>query len=153
MKSTIAFMFFMLFLAGIAFVNLRGMKDTEDALVTTVAQLADVAWRPTHLGEMNIDEETEMRMQFEVTGQFNGHGGCNRFFGSYDLIDGALAIGPIGATRMACPEPSMSMEISYFEALAGTKSAHRIGNQLAVKNDAGENLVRFVATERDQPDQ
>ncbi|MDH3987872.1 MAG: META domain-containing protein [Gammaproteobacteria bacterium] len=153
MKSTIAFMFFMLFLAGIAFVSLRGMQDTEDALVTTASQLADVAWRPTHLGEMTIDEETEMRIQFEVTGQFGGHGGCNRFFGSYELTDEALVIGPIGATRMACPEPSMSMEMSYFEALNGTKSAHRIGNRLAVKNDSGENLVRFVATDRDQPDQ
>jgi len=153
MKSTIAFLFFMLFLAGIAFVNLSGMQDKEDALVTTVAQLADVAWRPTHLGEMTIDEDTEMRIQFEVTGQFGGHGGCNRFFGSYELIDGALIIGPIGATRMACPEPSMSIEISYFEALNGAKSASRIGNRLAVKNADGENLVRFVATERNQPDQ
>ena len=145
-------MFFMLFLAGIAFVNLRGMQDTEDGLVTTVAQLADVAWRPTHLGEMTIDEETEMRIQFEVTGQFGGHGGCNRFFGSYELTDGALLIGPVGATRMACPEPAMSLEMSYFEALNGTRSARRIGNRLAIKNVEGENLVRFVATERNQPD-
>lgn len=48
-----------------------------------------------------------------------GHAGCNRYFA--DLTDdgrGQVAVGPVGATRMACPEPQMSIEQSYLGLLA-----------------------------------
>jgi len=117
MKATVAFIFFMLFLAGIAFVNLRGMKNAEDTTVTSADQLMDVAWRPTHIGEMPLDEDTAMILQFSPAGQAGGHAGCNRFTGNYALTTGKLIFGPIAATRMACPEPANSLEFSFLEAL------------------------------------
>jgi heat shock protein HslJ len=51
--------------------------------------------------------------------RFNGFGGCNRFFGAYVAgADGGLAIpSPIGATRMACPEPIGKVESALLAAL------------------------------------
>jgi len=150
MKASLAFIFFMLFLAGIAFVNLRGMQSVEATSITSIDELNDVVWRPTHLGEMNVDDDTDMSLQFNNDSQISGHGGCNRFFASYELKDGKLTFGPLGATRMACPEPAASIELSYFEALSATRTAVRVDRRLALKNDAGQTLLRFVAISPDE---
>jgi heat shock protein HslJ len=45
-----------------------------------------------------------------------GFGGCNGFFGSYELEGDRLGFGPIGATRMACPDTG-DMEMAFFRVL------------------------------------
>ena len=147
MKGTLAFIFFMLFLAGIAFVNLRGMQD--GVAVTSAEQVLDVGWRPTHIGEMDVDEETKMTLQFESNGRIGGHGGCNRFFGSYVIEESGLSVSMVGSTRMACPGSDESMEIAYLEILGETRSAARLDERLALKNADGATIARFVAIPRE----
>ena len=145
MKATVAFIFFMLFLAGIAFVNLKGMKSSDDLKVLAPEQLADIAWRATAIGEMRLDEDSGIHVQFDADGQVTGNSGCNRFFGSYELQEGKLSIGPLGATRMACPEPAMSFEISFLAALQSADTAARADDRLAIRNADGVTVARFVA--------
>ena len=147
MKGTVAFMFFMLFLAGIAFVNLRDMQGGRIEIVSADA-LTDVAWRPASLGEMNIDDTTQMYLQFSVDGRIGGHAGCNRYFGGYRFDEGQLLFSMVGASRMACGEPADALEFSYLEALQNTRGAVRAGDRLALRDTDGETLVRFVAIER-----
>ena len=151
MKATVAFMFFMLFLAGIALVNLQGMQDKDDATVTSIDQLTDMAWRPTHIGEMALDDDTQMFLQFNADGQAIGHAGCNRFFGSFELVETKLRFGPIGSTRMSCPEPAGSFEISFLEALDATQSAARVDSRLALRNEDGQSVLRFTSIDRVDP--
>ena len=150
MKATVGFIFFMLFLAGLAFVNLKGMQDASDYEVTSADQLTDVAWRLTNLGEMNVEPDTRMSIRFEVAGKMGGDAGCNRFFGSYELTEGKLVFGPVAATRMACPEPDNSLEISFLEALSTTSTAARAESRLALKDEQGLTVLKFVAIERDE---
>jgi heat shock protein HslJ len=150
MKATVGFIFFMLFLAGLAFVNLKGMKDASDYQVTSADQLTDVSWRLTNLGEMNVEPDTRMSIRFETDGKMGGDAGCNRFFGSYELTDGKLVFGLVAATRMACPEPANSLEISFLEALSATSTAARAESRLALKDEQGLTVLRFVANERDE---
>jgi len=138
-------MFFMLFLAGLAFVNLRGMQDQSTNTVLSPEILTSSAWRPARLAEMKLDEDTQMYVQFDSDGQVSGHAGCNRFFGSYDLNDEKMEIGPLGATRMACPEPAMSFELSFLEALQSTATAALANGRLALKNDRGDTIVLMVS--------
>jgi len=52
-------------------------------------------------------------------GQITGSAGCNRFFA--DVTDkgrGAIAVGPAGSTRMACPPPRMEREQAFLGRLA-----------------------------------
>ena len=47
-----------------------------------------------------------------------GNAGCNRMMGSFEadsLKPGALSIGPVATTRMACPD--MALELSILETL------------------------------------
>ena len=39
-----------------------------------------------------------------------GFAGCNNFFGSYELDGASLKFGPVGSTRMACPDLEMGLE-------------------------------------------
>ena len=148
MKGTIAFIFFMLFLAGIAFVNLRGMQGDAESIISTADQLTDVAWRPIRLGEMAIEEDTPMFLQFDPDGRIGGHAGCNRFFGGYRFDEGQLIFGMVGSTRMACGEPADSLEIAFLEALDNTRGGVRVDERLALRDANGQTLVRFLATDR-----
>ncbi len=148
MKGIVAFLFFMLFLAGIAFVNLRGMQDNPDALVVLPEQLVGTTWRPTHFGEMVVDENVAAFLQFDYDGKMVGHGGCNRIFGDYELYDAKLVFGMIGSTRIACAESVNSLEISFIEALGNTDSALRMDDRLALKDDQKRTILRFAAAPR-----
>jgi len=148
MKAAFAFIFFMLFLAGLAFVNLKSVQEQSDARNATPAEISRSAWRPTHIGEMRLDDDSEIFVLFDLGGQVNGHGGCNRFFGSYELEDGALQVGPLGSTRMACPEPAMSFELSFLEALQTPSNASLVGNKLLLRIAEDHITVRFTAINR-----
>jgi heat shock protein HslJ len=148
MKSAFAFIFFMLFLAGIAFVNLKGVQEQSDARAATPAEISASAWRPTHIGEMRLAADSEMFVQFETSGDVRGHGGCNRYFGSYELEDGSIQVSPLGSTRMACPEPAMSFEISFMEALQSAANANLVSNQLILRSAKDLVTVRFIAIDR-----
>ena len=148
MKAAFAFIFFMLFLAGIAFVNLKGVQEQSDARTATPTEISASAWRPTHIGEMRLDDDSEMFVQFETDGQLRGHGGCNRFFGSYELEDGSLRVGPLGSTRMACPDPAMSFELSFMDALQTPANASFFGNKLVLRTTEDVITVRFTAVDR-----
>ena len=39
------------------------------------------------------------------------------FFGTAEIKGDAIKMGPLGSTRMACPEPAMNQEAKYLEAL------------------------------------
>ena len=153
MKASVGFIFFMLFLAGLAFVNLQGMKERSDNMVLSRSDIADTAWRPTHIGEMRLQDDSEMTIQFKLDNSVVGNSGCNRFFGDYKLTEGALKIGFLGTTRMACPEPGNSFEISYLEALQAARTLTRAESRLAMRDDKGVIVARFVATERDNAEE
>lgn len=148
MKATIAFLFFMLFLAGLLLVNLRNVQNNAEPGSVSLADLVQVAWRPTHLGEMPLPDDTRMRLQFGADGQLSGNGGCNRFTGGFQLNGQKLTIGPVAATRMACPEPIQSFEFSYFEALQAVQIVNLKDDRLVLRDADGQQLVRFISEVR-----
>ncbi|GEM_PF-5729733 len=66
------------------------------------AEFIGSEWRPQEIGGVDVTGEPEMFVRFGDENRLEGHGGCNRFFGSYALAGDRIDIGPIGATRMAC---------------------------------------------------
>ena len=74
--------------------------------------------------------------------QATGFAGCNHFFGSYKLDGSSLTFGPMGATRMACPDLETGLETSVFEALENTRRWKQAGGELLFL-DGDEVLARF----------
>lgn len=144
MKAIVGFGFFLLFLAGIALVMLQGRQMAQKNLPGGGASLTGVSWRPAVLGAESMPDDSGMFVQFEVDGSFNGHGGCNSFFGSLEQSDTGISIGPIGATRMACPEPVMKRETAFITALQDTKQFELGRDKLHLLDDDQTLLAELV---------
>jgi len=80
--------------------------------------------------------------------QVTGFAGCNNFFGSYELNGSSLKFGPVGSTRMACPDLQMSLETEVFIALDKTRSWDIRDGVLLLLDDS-EVLARFIIHSRD----
>ncbi len=73
--------------------------------------------------------------------QVTGFAGCNNFFGSYERDGTSLKFGPIGSTRMSCPDLQMNLETEFFMALEKTR-AWRLKDDVLQLHDS-EVLARF----------
>src|SRR4030095_8234663 len=94
--------------------------------------LASSEWRPSRIGTSTISPESRLFVQFKSAGQLAGHGGCNRLLGHYETSGNEIRIGPAGATRMACAEPLMALEMACFSALEGARSFRRDKTKLVL---------------------
>ena len=75
-----------------------------------------------------------------------GNGGCNSFFGNYQLADGYRVIfSAIGSTKMACR--NMQEESTFFQALTAKRSYARSGNELSFRDSLGIIIARFAFVE------
>ena len=145
MKAIVGFGFFLLFLAGIALVTLQGRQMVQQNLPGGGAGLTGISWRPIMVGDEAIPEDSGIFVSFAIDGGIKGHGGCNNFFGSLEQTGSGIKIGPLGATRMACPEPIMSREMAFLEALQKTRGFQVNNDSMRMLDDEGSVLAEFVA--------
>jgi heat shock protein HslJ len=111
--------------------------------------LAGSEWRPVQLGEQAVVDTVSLFVRFEAEGRVAGHGGCNRFFGSYQITGERISIGPLGATRMACPEPVMDLEMAFFSALEQARGFTRDRARLVLADEQGNTSGVFQQTDWD----
>ncbi|MDE6445891.1 MAG: META domain-containing protein [Alistipes sp.] len=78
-----------------------------------------------------------------------GRTNCNLFFGNYEAIDGTLAFGEMGVTRMACPD--MEYEQAFLDMLGRVDGFSIDGDELTLFGD-GETLATFEAVELEAPE-
>ncbi len=110
------------------------------------AELTGVKWRPVTVGEDAIPDDSGMFIQFEVDGSIKGHGGCNGFFGSLEQTKSGVGVGPLGATRLACPEPVMSREMTFLDAVQKTTNFDVGNGDLRLLDDRNSVVVELVAS-------
>jgi heat shock protein HslJ len=142
LNRIIGFTFFLLLLAAIAFITLKDMKPIANSNADTPITGTD--WRPESIGDQMVASDARLQLRFEVDGKLNGNGGCNSFFGSYTLGESSIDIGPIGATRMACPQPRMDLEAKFFLALENAEKIESRANRLVLLDSAGVELAVFA---------
>ena len=143
MKAIVGFAFFLLFLAGIAFVMMQGKQLGQ--LGSSGAEITGIKWRAVSVGEEAIPANSGIYIQFEVDGSIKGHAGCNGFFGSLEQRQSGVGVGPLGATRMACPDPIMSRELTFIDAVQKMASFQSTSDALSLLDEENDVLVEFVA--------
>ncbi len=143
MKAIVGFAFFLLFLAGIAFVMMQGKQLGQ--LGSSGAEITGIKWRAVAVGEEAIPANSGIYIQFEVDGSIKGHAGCNGFFGSLEQRQSGVGVGPLGATRMACPDPIMSRELTFIDAVQKMASFQSTSDTLSLLDEENDVLVEFVA--------
>ena len=116
---------------------------------SAAAQLAGSEWRPAEIGDIEIPAASEMFVRFGGGGRLAGHGGCNRFTGSYKLTGDAIELGPLAVTRMACLKPVMDHEARFLRALESAARFARDRAKLSLADEAGKPVMRLIQTDAD----
>jgi len=115
----------------------------------TGASIEDTIWILESYGEKgNLQtalEDTEITIEFKnADSKFGGSGGCNRYFGGYEINKNELIIRPpIGSTMMACPEPIMDQEQAYLKLLETTETFQIQNGKLTI-SCSGNKVMAFV---------
>jgi heat shock protein HslJ len=84
--------------------------------------------------------KTEVSLHFEDN-QVNGSGGCNRFSGTFNMVDDKPSFGTLEATQRGCDAVVMNQESQFLSAL---QSVRRIAL------DASGRLVLFYTLDADE---
>lgn len=113
-------------------------KKTRRPLVGTEWQLVQLDGKPVK------PEEGKFTLTLLAEGnRFAGVGACNRLMGKYEATEkGALKIGPVASTMMACP--GMEQENAYTKMLEATTHYDMDGPMLLLLSD-GELKAVFQA--------
>ena len=85
-------------------------------------------------------------ISFPEPGRAAGEAPCNTWFASQSAPYPWIELGPIGATRRACPE--LAAEARYFEALSNVSQAEVLGPILILTTEDGAELVFEVVEGR-----
>jgi heat shock protein HslJ len=114
----------------------------------SVSDLEAEEWVLTHLA-IGEPVSPELRVSLAVTdGQVSGSAGCNRYFGPVtESAPGVLKFGPIGSTRMACPDGDMNLEARFLEALQNVHGFGFLEGQLALSYQVADqfHILLFVS--------
>ena len=110
------------------------------------APLVGSEWRLEDLGGAAVLDRVEATLGFPEAGRVAGNGSCNRFFGSYTLMSDRIAIGQMGATRMACAGPVGEQEARYLAALEKAERVEVQGRTMRVHVKGMDKPLRYTRT-------
>lgn len=111
--------------------------------------LAGSGWRPTEIVGEGLPADNDLFIRFEANDKIAGHGGCNSFFGKYQIDAVNLTIGPLGSTRKACPPVIMKREAAFLGALQKARLFLRDGVKLTLKDGQGVTVLRLAQNDGD----
>ena len=119
-----------------------GGAQNNRSLEGTVWKLASMEGIPASAIESEDDAFTLLFNGEEML--VSGRTDCNRFFGSYNVADGALEFGDMGMTRMACPD--MQFEDAFVQMLGKVDGFSIEGEELTLFGQQ-QKLASFKAVE------
>ena len=127
-------------------------EPTADAPATAApdedaAMILETTWRALAIAGEPVANGVEITLELDEAAAFAGRGGCNRYFGTAGITAERIAFGQVGATRMACPEPAMSEEQRYFQALEAVTGWRVEDDVLELLDDDGAARVRLERTD------
>ena len=128
------------------------MKDADgETVLTYAAGAAGVEGSWTVLQVLYDDAirsvvaDTDPTAVFSDDGTLSGNTGCNSFHGPYTLQGKKLDIGPLSATKKACPTTEASeQETGYLAALESAVRIEQAGPQLTLLNAKGQKAVTLT---------
>jgi heat shock protein HslJ len=99
--------------------------------------LSGVEWVLVKIGDDPAPAAPEVTLRFDGA-RVSGNAGCNSLFGEVRAGSrpGELALGPLGATKMACAEPAMSLESRFLDALGRATRFGFVAGQLVLVSAA-----------------
>jgi heat shock protein HslJ len=130
--------------------SIREVKDTGQPATGSAGGLSlpGSEWLLEDLAGSGVLDQVQATLTFLEAGKVAGNGSCNRFFGTAEIHGENLKFGPLGATRMACPEPVMNQETKYLRALQAAERFAWKDPYLAIYCKGFEKPLRFTRLPR-----
>ena len=96
-------------------------------------ELDGTSWRAVSIDGVVIPQDVEVTMNFAADSSVSGLAGCNNYRVQNVRTEGGVAFTQIAATRKLCPEPQMSTEALFVDALSRVNNfRHNREGQLTV---------------------
>ncbi len=111
--------------------------------------LAGSEWRPVEIRGEAINANGMAFVRFGAEGKVSGSGGCNRFFGQYEVEGTKFRISRLGSTRKACAPSLMGLERSFLGTLQKSAVLERRGANLELRDASGRTVMRLAQTDWD----
>ncbi|MGE0348134.1 META domain-containing protein [Hydrogenophaga sp.] len=112
----------------------------------TPAPLVGSEWQLEDLGGRGVLDRVQATLAFPEAGRVAGNGSCNRFFGTYTLMQDRISLGPMGGTRMACDEAVSDQEARYMAALQKAQRLEVQGTTMLMHVQGQDKPLRFTRT-------
>lgn len=103
-------------------------------------KLLDTKWKLSEMGQTKLPEK-EITISFDKN-KVNGNSGVNNYFGSYEIKNNSIKIGPVGSTRMAGPENLMKIEFEYLKLLQDSKTI-KLNNNILILTTSDRKVLKF----------
>ncbi|WP_300659901.1 META domain-containing protein [Hydrogenophaga sp.] len=110
------------------------------------APLVGSEWRLDDLGGRGVINGSQATLAFPEAGRVAGNSSCNRFFGSYTLMQDRIALGQLAGTRMACAPAVDEQETRYLDALQKAQRLEVQGTTMLMHVQGLEKPLRFSRT-------
>lgn len=112
-------------------------------------EITSGGWLAEDLKGGGVVDIAQTYFEIGADGRISGSGGCNRMTGQAEINGDLINIGPLAATRMACPDALMNQEQKFFQVLEEAVSFHVDAkqNKLYLTGAGGETIGRFALME------
>jgi heat shock protein HslJ len=125
---------------------------TKPESAKTVAfKLTGTEWLLEDLSGAGVIDNIQATLTFPEAGKTAGKGSYNRFFGPAEVTGSAIKLGPLGTTRMACPEAVMNQETKYLDALQAAERFEWKAPYLLIYCKGFEKPLRFTRMKTPKP--
>ena len=99
----------------------------------SLAALADGEWTLMSLDGRPLPQATRPPTAVFEGARVSGFGGCNRYVGQVvEKSPGAIVVGPLAGTKMACPSPAMEVEDRFLAAMSRATRYSFVGGRLVL---------------------
>lgn len=117
---------------------------TIEVLVEEQDPLENTSWIVATMYGQPPLADSELSLNFGQDGTASGSAGCNTFNTPYSVSSGSrIAIGPLTSAGRLCGEELDAQESVYLSALQAAGSFSLDGGQLALRDNAGVEILRF----------
>lgn len=130
---------------GLLVVGLAGCSDSGKSAASESPLTPELAVGQWELvsgsgpeGDVQPLDGDPITLSIEADGAFSGTSGCNNIMGTMAITDGAVSMGPIGQTLMACEDDAMKVELAYTQALDSVSAGSASEDELVLRGDKTE---------------
>ena len=105
-----------------------------------VLSLQGSSWLLKHVNKTAIPSGVTITAVF-ADGKVSGRSGCNSYFSTYETSEGTITFGPVGGTKMMCPDEVMKWEREFMAFLEAAVIFHLDDDRLMIFRKDGETLT------------